>query len=66
MERIVSWRQFLAASGYRPTRARELIARGKLPRPVKLPGGRAKGFLESEIAEYQAKLIAERDNEVAS
>jgi prophage regulatory protein len=37
----------------------DLVGKGEFPRPVKITcGGRAVGWLESEIAEYQRALIA--------
>jgi predicted DNA-binding transcriptional regulator AlpA len=48
--------------GLRSTQIDLLVHTNKFPKPIKLsPGGRAVGWLESEIAEYQAARIAERD-----
>lgn len=38
--------------------------RPDFPKPVRL-GKKAVGFSAKELAEYQAKLLADRDNEVA-
>ena len=38
----------------------ELVADGKFPKPINL-GGRAVGWLENELAEWQKSRIAERD-----
>jgi prophage regulatory protein len=48
------------ASGLSKSSIYALIAAGKFPRPVKL-GKRASGWLESDIAAWQAARIAERD-----
>ena len=37
------------------------MSRGRFPLPVKVNGGRAVAWLESEIVAWQAKRIAERD-----
>jgi predicted DNA-binding transcriptional regulator AlpA len=44
---------------------RKLIRLGRFPRPVALAGGRRKVFIESEIDDYIAGKIADRDRGVA-
>jgi prophage regulatory protein len=44
----------------------ELIKDGKFPKPFKLAGAHAVGFLESEIDEWIEKLVAKRDEETAT
>ena len=44
-----------------------LISQGKFPKGVLIvPGGVAKGWLESEIVEWIEQRVAERDQEVAN
>ena len=43
-----------------------LMAGGRFPKPIKIAGAKAVGWLENEIAEFQAHRIAERDNRQAS
>jgi prophage regulatory protein len=61
MERILRRRDLRAASGLGVTRIDELIREGRFPRPIRL-GDRAVGWLESDVAAWQAKRIAERDS----
>ena len=39
-----------------------LMAEGKFPKPIPLGGGKAVGWLEDDIANWQRDRIAERDN----
>jgi prophage regulatory protein len=51
-----------AATGLKRPTIYEKMQRGVFPRQVKLsPNGRAVGWFEDEIAEYQAELAAARD-----
>ncbi len=60
--RILRKPEVLAISGYRSTQIDELVARGAFPAPVKLSdGGRAKGWLEEEIAAWREARVAARD-----
>lgn len=43
----------------------QLIKDGKFPKSFPLGGGHSVGFLESEIDDWIASLIAKRDKEVA-
>jgi prophage regulatory protein len=47
--------------GLRRSQIDELIRRGQFPKPVKV-GERRRVWLESEVVEWQASKIAERDN----
>lgn len=49
-----------AATGLSRSSIYALMAAGKFPRPIRI-GGRAVGWLETDIAEYQQRRIAERD-----
>jgi prophage regulatory protein len=46
--------------GLRRTQIQDLISKGRFPRPIKLSARRI-AWLASEIAEWQAARIAERD-----
>jgi prophage regulatory protein len=46
------------ATGLRRSTIYELMSKGLLPRPIKITGGRAVGWLESEIAAYLQAQIA--------
>jgi prophage regulatory protein len=46
--------------GLKRTQRKELIKQGKFPKSVKL-SERARGYLESELVEWQRGLIAQRD-----
>jgi prophage regulatory protein len=62
IQRILRRRDLRAHTGLGATRLNEFVEAGTFPKPIKL-GERAIGWLESEIAEWQAKRIAERDQE---
>jgi predicted DNA-binding transcriptional regulator AlpA len=47
--------------GYRHTQLDEKIKSGAIPEPIKL-GPRARGWLGSQILEWQARLIAQDSN----
>jgi prophage regulatory protein len=52
--------------GLKRTKIAELIAAGEFPKPIPLSDkGRAVGWLERELMEWQAKRIAARDAKVA-
>lgn len=59
-QRILRRSDLPAYTGYSVPRIYELMGEGKFPRPVKL-GARAVGWLERDVAEWQAARIAERD-----
>jgi prophage regulatory protein len=65
ISRIIRERDVDAYCGLRRTRRAELIRRGEFPAPIRLSdGGRARGYLESELIAWQQKCIARRDAEV--
>jgi prophage regulatory protein len=49
-------------TGYKAPTIWEKVREGSFPRPIKL-GGRASGWLGSEIAAWQRQRIAERDGD---
>jgi prophage regulatory protein len=51
-------------TGLRAPTLWQKIREGTFPRPLKL-GGRASGWLASEVAAWQRRRIAERDGEAA-
>ncbi|WP_439670784.1 AlpA family transcriptional regulator [Cupriavidus necator] len=54
--RIIRMRELTAKIGYSPSRTYELIQKGLFPAPFKLvPGGRAAGWLESDIDAWLEK-----------
>ena len=63
-ERIYRYRDLPGLTGFSLPHIFDLVARGEFPQPIRL-GPKARGFLASEIAEWQAKRIAERDGEAA-
>jgi predicted DNA-binding transcriptional regulator AlpA len=65
LRRVLRRRDLRARDGLGATRRNELIASGEYPKPFKLTGprGRALGWWEDEVAEWQAKRNAERDQE---
>jgi prophage regulatory protein len=54
----------MEATGYGETQIDELVKQDIFPAPIPLsPNGRAVGWLEDEVAAYQAARIAERDRQ---
>jgi prophage regulatory protein len=53
------------ATGLRRSTIYELMAKGEFPRPIKITGGRAVGWLESEIIAYQEACVSRRDSDKA-
>jgi prophage regulatory protein len=54
--------EVLAVTGLRKSQLQEAVARGAFPRPVKiLEGGRANGWVDSEVFTYIEHRIAARD-----
>ena len=48
--------------GLKRTQRKELEARGEFPKAISLTeGGRAKGYLESELLEWQRRRLAKRE-----
>jgi prophage regulatory protein len=60
LSRIIRMAELPAYCGLRRTQIDFLISRGEFPRPIKL-SARRKGWLESELLEWQAARIAARD-----
>lgn len=48
-ERLVRLPEFLTRIGYKKSRVYDLIKAGKLPAPIRLPGGRAVAWPESVV-----------------
>ena len=62
LTRIIRERDVDAFCGLKRTQRAELVRRGEFPKPFSLSdSGRARGYLESELLEWQRKRIAERD-----
>jgi prophage regulatory protein len=57
-ERFVRFPEFKARIGYGKSRIYDLIKDGKLPAPVRLPGGRAVAWPESVVDELVARVAA--------
>lgn len=63
-DRILRFNEVRQKSGLCRSHIHALAAQGKFPKPVKLvPGGRASGWLDSEILAWVAKRAAERDSD---
>ncbi len=61
-QRIYRLKDVERFTGYKHSQIDELVKQGKLPKPIPLAdGGRAKGWLESELLAWQADRIAKRD-----
>ncbi len=61
-ERICRLPEVEQMTGLRASRIYDLMAESRFPRNFKLaPGGRASGWLRSEILDYVAARVAERD-----
>jgi prophage regulatory protein len=61
--RIIRERDVDAYCGLKRTQRAELVRRGEFPRPVTLSdSGRARGYLESELLEWQRNRAARRDH----
>ena len=62
LNRIIRERDLFAFTGLRKTQVATLIRAGEFPKPIKLTEtGRAKGWLESELLNWQAKRLAQRE-----
>jgi prophage regulatory protein len=62
LQNILRMAQLKAATGKSRSEIYDDIKQGKFPRPVRLSrGGKAVGWLETEILEWQRNRIAERD-----
>lgn len=56
-ERLVRFPEFKARIGYGRSRIYDLIKAGKLPAPVRLPGGRAVAWPESVVDDLVNRLV---------
>ena len=62
LRRIVRQRDLPAVTGLQKTQIAEEIRLGSFPKPLKLTeAGRAKGWLEDELIDWQAKRLAMRE-----
>jgi prophage regulatory protein len=62
LSRIIRERDVDEYCGLKRTQRAELVRRGEFPRPVLLSdSGRARGYLESELIEWQRQRLAKRD-----
>jgi prophage regulatory protein len=61
LNRIIRRKDLHLFVGLKPTQIDDAMAAGTFPRPVPL-GGRAVGWLESELIEWQQKRVALRDD----
>lgn len=62
-QKIYRMAQLPAMTGYCTARIWQLIGEGKFPRGIKLAGGNATGWLESDILAWQQSLVDQRDAE---
>lgn len=63
LHRIIRKRDLPAYTGLQRTALEELIKQGLFPKPIPL-GDRAVGWLEHEVAIWQAQRIARRDTTI--
>jgi len=62
ISRIIRERDVDAYCGLKRTQRAELIRRGEFPKPILLSdGGRARGYFENELIEWQRRRMARRD-----
>jgi predicted DNA-binding transcriptional regulator AlpA len=62
LRRFLREREVIRRCGYGRTQLDDLIARGEFPKPFRLSdSGRAKGWDEDEIIEWQAQRMASRE-----
>lgn len=60
MPNILRRSDVMAKTGHPTSTIYEKMSRGEFPKPVKL-GSRSVGWVEEEIDDYVAKLVAKRD-----
>jgi prophage regulatory protein len=66
LQKIIRGRAVEAYVGLKHSQTAELVKAGKFPKPIKLSdNGRAIGWLESDLIEWQASRVAARDRDVA-
>ena len=64
LQRIVRRRDLYAFVGLRRTQLDQMIKRGEFPAAIKLrDGGRAVGWLEGEVVEWQRQRLSKRDGQ---
>lgn len=56
-QRIFRMRDLPEVTGLKRTRIQKLMEIGEFPKPFKITGGRAIGWFESQIAEWQRNVI---------
>jgi prophage regulatory protein len=56
-ERIVRPPEAEVKTGYSHSTIKRLVRAGKFPKPIRLAGGRAKGWLESDLDQYIRQLV---------
>ncbi len=67
LHRIIRLRELPTWVGLQRSQIDKLIIRGEFPKPIRLNDpGRAKGWLESEIVQWQQERIASRDADAKS
>jgi prophage regulatory protein len=64
VQRIYRRNEMPSVTGYHIDHLYEMINAGEFPRPIPL-GKRAVGWLERDVARWQAERIAKRDAEAA-
>lgn len=64
-EQMMRRKQVEEMAGLRRSKLYALMARSEFPRPVELPGTKAKRWLRSEIEHWVRERIADRDGGVA-
>jgi predicted DNA-binding transcriptional regulator AlpA len=62
LHRVLTMADLPTFVGLRRSQIDELIRQGQFPRPVRPGLRRRRAWLESEVIEWQASKIAERDN----
>ena len=62
-DRVLRFDEVRQKTGLCRAHIHALAAQGRFPKPLKLvPGGRASGWLESEVNKWIADRVAERDS----
>lgn len=64
-ERLIRLPEVMDRTGYRHASIYNLVRERKFPAPIKLAGGRATAWLESEIDNWISGLAAQRDGGAA-
>lgn len=60
LHRVIKQSDLPKYVGMQRTKIAEMVAAGEFPKPLFLGNGRGKVWLESEILDWQTKLIAKR------